>query len=353
VAKDSPTLADGMIREWSKPAYRRVDPNGWLVSHIAQARKFVLDEGMSEFMADLSYISLNACKTLERRKHLCEAIRKQARLPHALTWIEYDKQAHRRRVKAEYHPEVEAQPDSVPDRSGWLLMQHPKIETAFMAIHCTSHSWKDDQRQAVPNSGQFAYSWTCDDGVPPWPVDTFHNQTQLARIGNTDRTQPCRPAGVLTGVLGYDTPSFAINPAPHFAPELQATLQGQAWAGNSFNALGELAHDARYLWSLLATLNDLPTSLAEIRPDRGYVSRGTYKKFSRHTVISLTVPTKRYRTVAKRAIAIARRCGHQVRGHFRRDRFHPGERIWIREHVRGDTSLGFVIHDYTVNHEVT
>ena len=68
-------------------------------------------------------------------------------------------------------------------------------------------------------------------------------------------------------------------------------------------------------------------------------------------MITLTVPAKRYETVAKRAIAIARRRGHQVRGHWRKDHWHPGERIWIREHVRGDTSLGFVMHDYAVTHE--
>lgn len=28
-----------------------------------------------------------------------------------------------------------------------------------------------------------------------------------------------------------------------------------------------------------------------------------------------------------------------------------GSRIWIREHQRGDASLGFVTHDYSVKHE--
>ena len=292
MSKDSPTLADSIIREWQKPVYRPVDRNNWLASHIAQARKFVLDEGMSEFLADLSYTSLNACKTVEKRAHLVEGMRRMARLPHALTWIEYDKQAHRRRVKAEYHQDIPAGPEDVPARSGWLLLQHPGVETAFQAIHCTSHSWANDQRMAVPNSGQFAYSWTCDDGVPPWPRDPVHHKPHLARIDNTERTRLCQPAGILTGVLEYDTPSFAINPAPHFSKEARAILDKNiegGYAGNHFNALGELAHDARYLWSLLATLNNLPTSFSEVRPDRGYLSRGSYKKFSRHTVISLTV----------------------------------------------------------------
>src|SRR4029077_4695528 len=92
------TLADDLIREWQRPVYRKIDKNNWLASHVAQARKFVLDEGMSAFMADLSYVSLNACKTIAARTPLVESMRKLARLPHAATWIEYDKQAHRRRV---------------------------------------------------------------------------------------------------------------------------------------------------------------------------------------------------------------------------------------------------------------
>lgn len=303
---------------------------------------------MSAFMADLGYTSLNACTTIPRRIQLCESMRRLARLPHALTWMEYDKQAHRKRVKEAYHPEVDANPESVPDRSGWLLMQHPKIETAFMALHCTSHSWKDDQRVTSANSGAFAYSWTCDDGVSPWPRDPFYHQDHAAHINHTDKIRICSPEGILTGVLEYRTPCVSVNAAPHF--NRVANEQLQLLAIKRFHPLGELAHDARYLWSLLATINDLPTSLVSVRPDHGYFSRGKYRKFSEHTVISLTVPAKRYIITAKRAIAVARRRGHQVRGHWRKNRFHPGERVWIREHVRGDTSLGFVLHDYTVEH---
>jgi hypothetical protein len=47
---------------------------------------------------------------------------------------------------------------------------------------------------------------------------------------------------------------------------------------------------------------------------------------------------------------VARRRAHQVRGHWRRDWRHEGQRIWIKEHQRGDASLGFVTHDYHVEH---
>jgi hypothetical protein len=351
MTKPAPTLADSLIREWSRPHYRHIDPNNWLATHIVQARKFVLDKSMSAFMADLSYVSLNAAHTQPKRRELVEGMRKLARLPHAATWIEYDKREHRRRVKEFYHPEIDASPDAVPDYSGWLLMQHPKLETAFMSIHCTSHSWDArDARTDKPNCSQFAVAWTCDDGVPPWPRDPHYHRDHDARIDDTDKLLRSTPAGILTGVLEYRTDTVSVIPNPHFS---KMAVEAYTRLGEKyFNPLGELAHDLRYLWSLLATINDLPTSLAEVKQDRGYVSRGRYRKFSDHTVISLTVPAKRYATVAKRAIAIARRRGHQVRGHWRKDRWHPGERIWIAEHVRGDTSIGFVLHDYTVEHPV-
>ena len=340
-----------MIREWARPIYRPIDRNNWLATHIAQARKFVLDESMSAFMADLSYVSLNACRTVAKRQHLVESMRKLARLPHAITWLEFDKQAHRRRVKEFYHPDIIAEPDSVPDRSGWLLMQHPQVETAFMALHCTSHSWdQGNRRTAIPNSSHFAYAWTSDDSVPPWPRDPLFHLDHDARIDDTDRLTRATPAGILTGVLEYRTECLSIIPAPHFNNEKREEFAKAA--GRHFNPLGELAHDARYLWSLLATINDLPTTIRTVKPDRGYISRGQYKKFSEHKIISLTVPQKRYATVAKRAIAIARRRGHNVRGHWRINRWHAGERIWIREHTRGDTSLGYILHDYSVTHPV-
>jgi hypothetical protein len=344
------TLADTIIREWARPRYRHIDKNNWVANHIARARKFVVDEGMSAFMADLGYTSLNACRTDVKRQHLIDSMRRLARLPHALTWIEYDKQAHRRRVKEAYHPEIEAGADSVPDRSGWLLMQHPTVETAFMALHCTSHSWDGvNKRQPLPNAGQFAYAWTSDDTIPPWPRDPFYHNDQLCKLDIPDPDVKASPAGILTGVLTYRTESFSAIRAPYLTGKADEAFQ--RLAGMHFNPLGELAHDARYLWSLLATINDLPTSMTVVRPSKGYISRGSYRKFSEHTVISLTVPAKRYAAVAKRAIAVARRRGHQVRGHWRKDRWHAGERIWIREHVRGDASLGFVLHDYGVTHE--
>jgi hypothetical protein len=127
------------------------------------------------------------------------------------------------------------------------------------------------------------------------------------------------------------------------------------------------------LWVLLATINDLPVKIEEIKPAKGYVARGRYRRFLAHKVITLTVPETRYRKLVLRTAALLRRRAHQVRGHWRLDWIHPpstrcehlwqpdgkhlvcsrcsGHKIWIAEHQRGDASIGFVTHDYTVERE--
>ena len=87
-------------------------------------------------------------------------------------------------------------------------------------------------------------------------------------------------------------------------------------------------------------------------PSKGFYARGNYHKFVEHEIISINLPKgKEPRTVAKHAVMMSRRRAHQVRGHWRRHHWKPGERIWIAEHQRGDALLGFVIHDYAVTHE--
>jgi hypothetical protein len=123
----------------------------------------------------------------------------------------------------------------------------------------------------------------------------------------------------------------------------------------------------RDIWVLLATINDLPVIIERIEPSRGYISRGSYKKFLSHSVVHLTVPETRWHKIAHKMTVLIRRRAHQVRGHWRVDwharpikicehdwdaemtcRKCGGHKLWISEHQRGDASLGFVTHDYDV-----
>jgi hypothetical protein len=369
MSKESPTLADALIREWLKPTYRRLEREpGWLARTIASARKFVLDEKMSAFLGDLAYASLTTCDNPERATLLTDAMRQAARLPHPITFIEYDMEAKKRRVRSEYGSDPRFKmwdPHAVgPKRCGWLLMQHPQLSTAFMAIECASESYGNNDTELLPIAQPcaVAYAWRVDDGPPPWPEMSW----KWGIPAQTVDGHPMSLAGWLTGIPIYRSESVRLV----YPPTIKSSFVDFYHDKSQFNTLNELASDARYLWALLATINDLPTRVTEVRPDRGYVARGSYRRFSEHKIITLTVPTRSYKRLAMRAIAVARRRRHAVRGHWRLDfrhRLSPlcehefstddnvmacarcgGQRLWIEEHERGDATLGFVLHDYKV-----
>src|SRR5437016_4201742 len=93
-------LADMVVRETLRPHTamtrftRRSMPD--LRRAMFQAHKFVLDDDMSAFMADLATIPFNA--THERRPDIFNAIRHGSRLPYPVTWIEYNSRVFRRRL---------------------------------------------------------------------------------------------------------------------------------------------------------------------------------------------------------------------------------------------------------------
>jgi hypothetical protein len=371
--KPAPTLADSIMREWSKPYYRDIDPNNWLANNIAQARKFVMDESMSSFMADLAYASMITSSSAAKAHLLLNSMRTLSRLPFPSTWIEYDMAAKRQRAKL-YSEQVIIDPEQTPDRAGWLLMQHPTLETAFLCVECASHSWSPDHVKVDrPQSIHFAYAWRSDNGPPPWPKHPTLSKAQPSVLPGGGMIM-VEPEGILTGIPSYESESISVVAAPHLSPAWMAKYMIDK--RQTFHPLAELSSDARYLWSLLATINSLPTVRTEVKSDRGYFDRrGRYRKFCQHTVISLTVPTKRYRRLALQAIAVARRPAHQVRAHLRIDWRNPPaalcEHIWesvpdthmvkciycggrkmaIPVHMRGDASLGHVLHDFTVSHD--
>jgi len=353
--KHAPTLADALIRELQKPLYRRSKRYAALASNIASARKFMLDDNMSAFMADLAYASLLTCRNTDKAHMLMNGMRQMARLPHDLIWIEYNFHAKAHRAVHEYGAQISLDPAMIPDRNGWLCWRHPEVDNAFMAMECASHSFSaKGVKEPVPNGTPFCYAWRTDDGPLPW---------KRLPIPGRDH-----PEGHLTGIMSYRCASVGVVHAPQFPEDFLLQYMKES----RYDPLIELSSDLRYLWALLATINDLPTKTVTVQATKGYIARGRYHKFVDHSVIHLTVPVKAYRRVAGRAIAIARRRAHQVRGHWRKHWQHRpaafcehiwktegskmecslcgGQRLWIHQHQRGDANLGFVTHDYTVEH---
>jgi hypothetical protein len=352
--KHSPTLIDDAIRESLRPHGRMSKVYSQL---LAKARKFVLTPEMSSFLAEVA-----SGPWIGNQQDRIEQFRHSARLPHALTWVEYDSIAykaylmkhHPDALKATLRPgEVSSLDDTIP-RVGWLMEQHPKIETCF---RCTFFMGGDFKAAASP----FSALWCSDETPIVWPPLSLPTQET--------------PAELLCGLGGYNSIQVAFGESPE-CDKLDsgetARLYARRIADQSISTIiREFVGELRRAWAFLATINDLPTRLEQVRASKGYVARGSYRRFVDHVVVHLTVPETVYRVKARQVLALAKRRAHMVRGFWRIYTWQapkPCERLahvwdandncqcgawrtWIAEHQRGDAALGFVMHDYVVEHK--
>lgn len=332
--KEHPTLLDALLVECNNPAYDRLDFDvRALQKALISARRFVLDDEMSAFTTDLAYAPLEKYDQAGAIAAM-DDLRRLSRLPHSSMWIELNMRRRCERARA-YGIEHRAEG---PHRIGWLLMQHPQIETAFMALHCVSDTIVGgdyENLKPVASAATFGYQWRADDDGPlAWlPLKLIDH-----------------PESTLTGFMGYKSDFAGLVETP-FLKRGKKLLDAVPFV-HLRSHVNELAGDLRYLWALLAAINDVPVGYETVRPSKGYVSRGVYRKYLEHSVIHLKVPHRvSIKVLATQVMGIARRRAHQVRGHWRRNHKKPGERMWVREHVRGDDRLGFVTHDYQVEHE--
>ena len=371
--KEPPTLADALVA-WS--CHRHAEPT--VAQHcraMLPARKFVIDESMVRYWADME-VTL----TSKKRSMLTvlEAIRKQARLPHKLIWIEHDPRPYRDQTIKKYGF-IKAPGARTVMRRGWLVEQHPSLETAF---RCTEYNAHENMKKDL-EIDLIGFAWCSDDStVVPWPQYQHPKPWRSQATGKkTERTEiPDSLMGapapedyewsdseMLAGATGYITKQVHLIDA--VTPELRNALMKRFYNWDNPSFVWKHRASARALWLLLATINDIPITVEHIQPSKGYISRGSYKKFLAHSVVHLNVPETKWRKIIAKALIALRRRAHQVRGHWRKDWRHPlsrlcehnfnddmicqrcgGHKIWIAEHQRGDASLGFVTHDYAIHH---
>lgn len=359
--KAGPTLIDTLYRA----SFRSEPVMNWkshadMRAALQGARRFVLDDSMSTFLGELSsaaFATRPGYLWLDRmHAKLVEQLRVSARLPHKAVWFEYNlRRAQERSMALLKNP---FNPLDSPKTEGVLLQQHPSLETAII-MHLFSDSGEVDKKTGYQiYTFPVAYTWTTNEEQTPWQSafgdvyklkDGFYPDAQLA-----------------TGVMRYRTRCVSIA---RESPLLMTVLREDA--DKVIYLIKEWGGCMRRIWALLATLNDLPSQMTDIRQSKGFVAKGRYRRFLDHKVLTIHVPQKSYTKVARQLIAIARRRAHQVRGHWRMDWRNPGSsmcdhtwkadqtcsqcrahRLWIHEHQRGDASIGFVTHDYALTHEV-
>lgn len=365
-AQEDLTLVNKLLRETYRPhttlSRLTTRPMTDVRAALIRARRFVLDEPMSAFVADLAMSPFIA--NVARRPVALDAVRHGARLPHPTTWVELDGRAFRRRL-IEIYPEahdatgkVLVPGEEVPRTWGWLFEEHPRDPRAVRM----SEFVIDEDDTGAPITPPFQWVWQTSDDPLPW-------------------AGACPRAGMIGhGIMGYECPQIGILNEP-FVRERDMQIVKLGEHGKPFRAhemVLELGSAARYAMCLLATLNDVPATIARAEQSRGFVARGSYRKYLDHATVRLSVPARvdKHRLAAK-LIAIARRRAHDVRGHWRLYQRGPGVlceayahawgaaddagharcgscsawRTWIPAHQRGDASLGYVVHDYSVTHD--
>lgn len=343
--KEAPTLLDAIyrmtfakrpIKNWSSPRLMR--------NRLTSARRFVLDDSMSAFVADLAVAGCTLNPPTRRKAalniKLINQMRFSARLPHPVVWIEYNYCAQLKR--AFELGDIRSAPEfEYYRRQGCLLEQHPQIETAVRLHQFMS---------TTEGEGTFpgCIAWTTDDSPLPWnPTD--------------HRLRFLQASPTLTGMTGYET---------KYVDLVRSDLIAEHRNHPDDSLLDGMTGTLRHVWALLATINDIPVVRMDIKGSGSFLGEGRPRKYLDHQVLTLHVPQRASLTrLARNLIAHARRRAHQVRGHWRKDWVRPGDphcehqwrvdqtcacgahRLWVHEHQRGDASVGFVTHDYKVTHE--
>jgi hypothetical protein len=352
--KSGPTLIDTLYRL----SFDREPVPGWtsnavMRERLVAARRFVLDASMSRFLADLSVTCFKS--GLPATHGAVEQLRISARSPHKVVWIEYNLREELGRLRQLIPDEAfvsPPEPAEAPSREGWLIEQHPQLDYAFR-MHVFSEAPNEpDSRGYDAWTFPFCFGWTVNDSPLPWQRNNTGGHTAATFVGVKNYVSP------YLDVIHSDLISWPMGASPREVKLMHDLLS--EWGGIM-----------RRTWALLTTINDLPMLATDVRQSKGFVARGSYRRFLDHRVIRLNIPGKANTIkVARQLVAIARRRAHQVRGHWRQDWRHPGNRqcqhqwdtenrcvtclghrLWIHEHQRGDASQGFVTHDYNLTHD--
>src|SRR5262245_56433789 len=190
--KAAPTLIDQIVRAtFKREPFPQCQSNELLRKRLLATRRFKLDDAMSAFIADLSMASFMGVKG-KIAPRLADQLRISARLPHRSIWIEYNEHKCAARTNELIgRKSTLADLEAVPAMEGWLIEQHPQIETA-----CRVHLFMQITAGEIYPM-PFPYAWTTDDSPLPW-------RSAVPSVANMDiPADALSNSEVFVGVPGY------------------------------------------------------------------------------------------------------------------------------------------------------
>lgn len=333
---------------------------------VAEAKRFILDESMSGFVAELATVPFKV--DYKRRPDVLASLRHSAVPPFAKMFIQIDNAAFRKTLLqvAESQQDVYGQQlishndDDIVKDIAWLVeLQGDEVTVTEFFIG--------------PNGGvvslPFSYIYSLSDrGFKDGPY----------RGGWLD----IRASAFSHGITGLYDDRMAVlysKPLNTFPKTQLVEVQQESSTGHTIGSwkvhalVPEFGGVLRYVLSFLATLNNVPKVETQVRPQKGYLGGGQIRKYLDYTTLTLRLP-QRTTTVnlAKRLIAASRLGWHEVRPHWRIQKdgacqFHiwserdqsghstckhcDAKRVWIvLPHGRGDPMISVRTHKYLVTH---
>ena len=305
---------------------------------LNEAYRFVLDDSMCTFLIDLAAVSYKESSAKNRFKKL-DKIVSLARSPHKTVWIEFS--------RAEYHKAIlslsgETLIEGTRTIEGWLIESHPDDDQNFrVTIFLVDTS--DSFVTLVPIS----ILWTTSSNAQP----LYWESSAWDPLPRNDQNMVLLP-GVLFGHEGYPTNAIALSSCPYSDVNLVKDRLIPAAIVEFFSAYFTGNFMLR-LVTFLATLTDLPMVVSKTSPThRSFLGEGRIRKFLDYDSITLRIPNRHSgyerSEIIKEIIGRVHRRAHMVRGHWRH--FSDEKVVWVKEHQRGDATLGFVKHTYNVTH---
>lgn len=313
---------------------------------LVDSRKFVLDDEMSAFLADLGYnvwLSATNKNDNEFLQKAIEDLRKHSYVPFKKTWIEWNDMIRWNRIVKEYRPEQSHMTGTGCEKRGFLIEQYNEspVYRAHLAIY------QGEKTSILP----FAFAWSVDGSPIPWKsVDkmTFdfgarNTDHMFATLGIKLQNDWATPHVKLV----YSDTQFAkdLENAKPFETELLQAAETVMMKSHGI---------LRTLWTLFITINQTPTLLKDVKRSKGFFAKGKSRKFLDYTTLSIKIPKhKKLKVLAKAIVELSRKRRHEVRGHFRLMMVEGVKtRVWIKPHERGDATLGWVTHKYSIEKNV-
>lgn len=352
---------------------------------IVNAKRFVLDESMSEFLAALSTTPFKVAP--ERQHDILNSLRHTARLPFPKMFIQFDNTAFRRGLLSQGETKVDFWGDTLISQP---LDAHEWPEWAMTPTDITQHIGYLIEQDANDNELIWVHEFTAmkDEGtMMPLPV-TYAYRTDDSPL-NPRHNLNLDYAPFAHGLSGADkdnrigarlTKRFAVKASPGDMVTFQMP------GGDLIKVhkiIPEFGGIIRYILCFLATLTNVPTINRQVRPSKGFIGGGMVRKYQDHTVLTLSLPRKMTtKTLAQRLIAKARRGWHEVIPHWRVNHPKPGQffcatrdkHLWsetdstghatcnhcdaLRVFIvlpkgRGDPTISVRTHSYKVTHAET